>query len=50
MIQPLKTYLSTRPPARSYADRIQNSALKVIAEGKYRTRDLGGTAGTSDYT
>lgn len=32
-----------------YADRIQGAALKVIAEGKYRTRDLGGTATTSDY-
>ncbi|KAI8475686.1 MAG: isocitrate dehydrogenase, NAD-dependent [Monoraphidium minutum] len=31
-------------------DRIQSAALAVIAEGKYRTRDLGGTAGTSDYT
>jgi isocitrate/isopropylmalate dehydrogenase len=36
--------------ACSLADRIQNAALAVIAEGKYRTRDLGGTAGTSDYT
>jgi isocitrate dehydrogenase (NAD+) len=32
-----------------YADRIQNAALGVIAEGNYRTRDLGGTAGTSEY-
>ena len=34
---------------RSYADQIQSAALKVIAAGKYRTRDLGGTSGTSDY-
>ncbi|GBG00171.1 isocitrate dehydrogenase catalytic subunit mitochondrial-like [Raphidocelis subcapitata] len=33
----------------SHADQIQNAALAVIAEGTYRTRDLGGTAGTSDF-
>ena len=32
------------------ADNIQKAALDVIAEGKYRTGDLGGTAGTSDFT
>lgn len=33
-----------------HADSIQNAALTVIADGKYRTRDLGGKAGTQDYT
>lgn len=32
------------------ADRIQEAILKTIAEGKYRTADLGGTATTSDFT
>lgn len=32
------------------ADRIQNAILKTIAEGKYRTGDLGGTASTTDFT
>lgn len=32
------------------ADNIQKAALKVIAEGKYRTGDLGGTATCSAYT
>jgi isocitrate dehydrogenase (NAD+) len=32
------------------ADRIEAAALGVIAEGKYRTRDLGGSASCSDYT
>lgn len=30
--------------------RIQNATLAVIAEGKYRTKDLGGNATTSDFT
>jgi isocitrate dehydrogenase (NAD+) len=34
----------------SHADRIQKACLDTIAEGKYRTRDLGGTATTSDFT
>ncbi|XP_039117170.1 isocitrate dehydrogenase [NAD] catalytic subunit 5, mitochondrial-like [Dioscorea cayenensis subsp. rotundata] len=32
------------------ADRIHNAILNTIAEGKYRTVDLGGTASTSDFT
>ena len=32
------------------ADRIQKACLDTIAEGKYRTGDLGGTASTSDFT
>jgi hypothetical protein len=47
-LPPPHTPLPT-PPSPSYADRIQSAALGVIAEGKYRTRDLGGTAGTSDF-
>jgi isocitrate dehydrogenase (NAD+) len=32
-----------------HADRIHGACLGVIAEGKWRTRDLGGKAGTSDF-
>ncbi|CAN4105477.1 unnamed protein product [Withania somnifera] len=32
------------------ADCIQNAILKTIAEGKYRTGDLGGTASTTEFT
>ncbi|GMH24937.1 hypothetical protein Nepgr_026780 [Nepenthes gracilis] len=32
------------------ADRIQNAILTTIAEGKYRTVDLGGTSSTTDFT
>lgn len=32
------------------ADRIQDAILNTIAEGKYRTADLGGTSSTSDFT
>lgn len=32
------------------ADRIQNAILSTIAEGKYRTADLGGSSTTSDFT
>ncbi|CAL5350966.1 unnamed protein product [Camellia sinensis] len=32
------------------ADRIQNAILKTIAEGKYRTADLGGSSSTTDFT
>jgi isocitrate dehydrogenase (NAD+) len=32
------------------ADRIQKACLDVIAEGKYRTGDLGGSATTADFT
>ncbi|MCX7920437.1 MAG: isocitrate/isopropylmalate dehydrogenase family protein [Clostridia bacterium] len=31
------------------ADRIEKAVMKVIAEGKYITRDLGGSMGTSEY-
>ena len=33
----------------SHADRIQRACLAVIAEGRYRTGDLGGKASTSDF-
>lgn len=32
------------------ADRIQDAILKTIAQGKYRTADLGGTSSTTDFT
>ena len=32
------------------ADRIHNAILKTIAEGNFRTADLGGKASTSDFT
>ncbi|KAL9672403.1 hypothetical protein QQ045_028653 [Rhodiola kirilowii] len=32
------------------ADSIQDAILKTIAEGKYRTADLGGTATTTAFT
>lgn len=32
------------------AENIQQAALAVIAEGKYRTGDLGGKSTCSDYT
>eukprot|EP00775_Hariotina_reticulata_P002820 gene2820-3113_t len=32
------------------ADNIHNAAMSVIAEGTYRTGDLGGTATTTEYT
>jgi isocitrate dehydrogenase (NAD+) len=32
------------------ADMIQSAVLKTIADGKYRTRDLGGSATTTQYT
>jgi isocitrate dehydrogenase (NAD+) len=32
------------------ADNIHNAAMSVIAEGTYRTGDLGGSATTSEYT
>ncbi len=34
----------------SDADRIKNAVLSTIKEGKVRTRDLGGTAGTKRFT
>lgn len=32
------------------ADMIQSAVLKTIAEGKYRTPDLGGSAKTTEFT
>lgn len=32
------------------ADRIEKATLGTIAEGKAITRDLGGKAGTKEYT
>ena len=32
------------------ADRIQKACLDTIAEGKFRTGDLGGTATTTQFT
>lgn len=32
------------------AERIQNAILDTIAEGKYRTADLGGKSSTTDFT
>jgi isocitrate dehydrogenase (NAD+) len=34
----------------SEADRIQKACLDVIAEGKFRTGDLGGSASTTQFT
>lgn len=34
---------------REAADRIESSMFKVFAEGKVRTRDIGGTAKTSEF-
>lgn len=33
-----------------HADRIENAVLKVISEGKYRTKDLRGNSTTSEFT
>jgi isocitrate dehydrogenase (NAD+) len=35
---------------RSAADRIEGAVLKTLAEGQTRTADLGGTAGTREFT
>jgi len=32
------------------ADQIQNAVINTIAEGKYRTVDLGGKASTTEFT
>nr|GMD84530.1 isocitrate dehydrogenase [NAD] catalytic subunit 5, mitochondrial-like [Ipomoea batatas] len=32
------------------ADRIQDAILTTIADGKYRTADLGGHSSTTDFT
>ena len=34
---------------RSTADKIETAMLKVFAEGKVRTRDIGGTATTDEF-
>ncbi|EIW72954.1 hypothetical protein TREMEDRAFT_26712 [Tremella mesenterica DSM 1558] len=34
----------------SFADKIEKATLSTIAEGKHITRDLGGKAGTKEYT
>ncbi|VAI58042.1 unnamed protein product [Triticum turgidum subsp. durum] len=34
----------------SFADRLESAVKSVIAEGKYRTRDLGGTSTTQEVT
>jgi isocitrate dehydrogenase (NAD+) len=34
---------------REAADRIESSMLKVFKEGRVRTRDIGGTAGTAEF-
>lgn len=45
---PIQTAL---PPMLSvYSVQIQNAVIQTIAEGKYRTGDLGGTSSCSDYT
>jgi isocitrate dehydrogenase (NAD+) len=35
---------------REAADRIEKAMLAVFREGKVRTRDIGGTAGTDEFT
>ncbi|KAG2485171.1 hypothetical protein HYH03_016061 [Edaphochlamys debaryana] len=35
---------------KTEADNIQKAVISVIAEGKYRTADLGGSSTTSDFT
>jgi isocitrate dehydrogenase (NAD+) len=32
----------------SFADRLEQAVLNVLAEGTYRTKDLGGTSGTQE--
>jgi isocitrate dehydrogenase (NAD+) len=32
----------------SFADRLETSVKRVIAEGKYRTKDLGGNSTTQE--
>ena len=38
------------PACRQAADRIKAAYDKVLSDGKIRTRDLGGTAGTKEFT
>lgn len=33
-----------------YADKIETAVLKTISEGKFRTKDLGGSTGTRAFT
>jgi isocitrate dehydrogenase (NAD+) len=35
---------------RSAAERIEAALIKVYREGKHVTRDVGGTAGTQEFT
>jgi isocitrate dehydrogenase (NAD+) len=35
---------------RETADRIENATLATLREGKVRTADLGGSAGTKEFT
>lgn len=39
-------YINEREPA----DRIERALHRTLAEGKVRTRDIGGSAGTTEYT
>lgn len=32
----------------SFADRLEQAVMSVVAEGTFRTKDLGGTSGTQD--
>ncbi|KAL5713846.1 isocitrate dehydrogenase (NAD(+)) [Ranunculus cassubicifolius] len=34
----------------SFADRLETAVMQVISEGKYRTKDLGGTSTTQEVT
>ena len=34
----------------SFADRLETAVKRVILEGKYRTKDLGGTSTTQEVT
>lgn len=34
----------------SFADRLEIAVKRVIAEGRYRTKDLGGTSTTQEVT
>ena len=38
------------PACRAAADKIKNAYNAVLSEGKHKTRDLGGTAGTREFT
>jgi len=38
------------PGERTTAERIEAALVKVYKEGKHVTRDVGGTAGTQEFT